>query len=147
MKRKLHHALDWGLSIIGIVTIFGTVMMSHTISLQVHILWTVVGLMLTLAGIWGVAVRFIPNERRFNRLREEGDRMIELIRQLNAAAVARKLGMEDGSRFDETFKEMQLSLHLMAEFAALEDGKDAQESPAVHPVSKEVEKESIAKIA
>jgi hypothetical protein len=118
-------------------------MMSGTINLQMHILWTVVGLMLTLAGVWGVAVKFIPNERRFVRLREEGDRMIELIRQLNAAAVARNQGLEDGQRFERTFKDMQLSLRLIAEFAALEKEQEPQESAAAADAAKE----SVAKVA
>ena len=124
MKRKIHQAIDVALTGIGIAVIISSVMISDTTSLQVQLMWVVLGVLLIEAGVWGIAGKFIPNERRFGRLREEGDRMIKLIRQLNGAALARDQGLEDGSRFQATLNEMHDTVRLMAELASLEDDQD-----------------------
>ena len=133
MKRKIHQALDVAFTGLGIAAIISSVVISDTISLQMQLLWVVLGLLLIEAGVWGIAGKFIPNERRFSRLRDEGDRMISLIRQLNSAAVARDQGAEDGKRFQETLDEMHEAVRLMAELASLEDGQELDAMLAAEP--------------
>lgn len=74
------------------------------------------------AGVWGLSAKLFPSERRFSRLRDEGDRMIELTRELNAAAIAKDTGAEDAKRFQDTLQQMHDSVMKMSELAALEDG-------------------------
>jgi hypothetical protein len=47
-----------------------------------------------------------PNERRYIELRQEGDSIIQRIRQLNAAAVARDQDEDVEDRFQATLDEM-----------------------------------------
>ena len=124
MNRKIRQAIDLTFTGIGIAVIFGAVMISESASLQIKLLWVVLGVLLIEAGVWSIAGKFIPSERRFGRLREEGDRMIALIRQLNGAALARDQGLEDETRFQATLEEMHAAVRLMAELASLEDGRE-----------------------
>jgi len=126
MNRKIHQAIDLTLTGIGIAIIIGSVMISESASLQIKLLWAVLGVLFIEAGVWSIAGKFIPNERRFGRLREEGDRMIALIRQLNGAALARDQGLEDETRFQATLEEMHATVRLMAELASLEDGQELE---------------------
>lgn len=65
------------------------------------------------AGVWGLSSKVFPNGRSYIDLREEGDNIIELIRKLNAAAVAREKGEDDAS-FQVTLDEMHDSVKRMA---------------------------------
>lgn len=127
MQRKIHQSLDTVLIGLGIASIIASVLISDTASIQVQLLLVVVGILLMEAGVWGIARKAISNERQYSRLREEGDHMIELIRKLNGAAVARDQGLEDGTRFRATLEEMHASVRFMAELASHKDGQDADE--------------------
>lgn len=74
------------------------------------------------AGVWGLSSKLFPNERRYSQLRDEGDQMIALIRELNHAAIAKSRGQEDAKRFQATLEKMHESVVKMAELAAKEDG-------------------------
>ena len=127
MHRKIHQSLDTVLIGLGIASIIASVLISDTASIQVQLLLVVVGILLMEAGVWGIARKAISNERQYSRLREEGDHMIELIRKLNGAAVAREQGLEDGTRFRATLEEMHASVRFMAELASHKDGQDLDE--------------------
>lgn len=87
------------------------------------------GVLLMEAGIWGLASRFVPNQRKYTKLRGEGDNMLHLIRELNAAAIAKERGEEDSKRFQETLAAMHDSVIKMSGLANvdkdLEKGKEA----------------------
>ncbi len=71
-----------------------------------------VGLIIALTGfIYGV-YPFLTSERQFPALREEVDGFIELVRQLNAAAISRS-----GSELERVKSEMVASVERMAELA------------------------------
>ncbi|MBT8146896.1 MAG: hypothetical protein KJN90_08580 [Gammaproteobacteria bacterium] len=125
MKRQIRKAIDIALTAVGILIVLAGVFTFSGSYMQVHLLWTVVGLLLIEAGVWGIAVKCLPTERRFSRLREEGDRMISLIRELNSAALAQKQGLEDDSRFNSTLASMHEAVRAMADLASLEDGQAA----------------------
>ena len=72
------------------------------------------------AGVWGLSSKVFPNERRYIDLRAEGDNIIQLIRELNAAAVARDKGIDADERFQATLDEMHDSVKRMAELASRE---------------------------
>lgn len=74
------------------------------------------------AGVWGLSTKVFPNERRYIDLRDEGDSIIQLIRQLNAAAVAREQGADTEDLFQTTLDEMHDSVKRMAELASRESG-------------------------
>ncbi len=79
------------------------------------------GILLMEIGVWGLSSRLIPNERKFKTLREEGDRMIVLIRKLHAAALVKDESDEAAQRFQETLAVMHDSVARMSEIAALRD--------------------------
>ena len=74
------------------------------------------------AGVWGLSSKVFPNERRYTELREEGDVIIQLMRELNAAAVARGQGTDADGRFQATLDEMHDSVKRMGELASRESG-------------------------
>ncbi len=75
-----------------------------------------VGLLIVLAGFLYGAHPFLTSERRFFALREEVDRFIDLVRRLNAAAMASGGGPE----FEQVKAEMLKSVDRMAELAGKE---------------------------
>ena len=77
---------------LGIGIIFIVVLLSDSLTLQVQMPLAVLGVLLMEAGVCGMSNKFLPNERRFAGLREEGDRMLDLMRELCSAAVARDRG-------------------------------------------------------
>ena len=76
-------------------------------------------------GVWGLSSMVFPNERRYIELRQEGDSIIQLIRQLNAAALVRDQGEDAEDRFQAALDEVHGSVHRMAELAARENGPHA----------------------
>lgn len=81
-----------------------------------------VGLLIVLAGFLYGAHPFLTSERRYFALREEVDRFINLVRKLNAAAVAAGGG---GAEFELVKAEMLKSVERMADLAGKE-GEGAQ---------------------
>jgi hypothetical protein len=81
-----------------------------------------VGLLIVLAGFLYGAHPFLTSERRYFALREEVDRFINLVRRLNAAAVA----AGGGSEFELVKAEMMKSVERMADMA----GKESEGSKA-----------------
>ena len=125
VKRKLRRVLEIALPVLGMGVIFGSVLWGSN-SLQLQVLFVLFGILILEAGVWGLASRLLPNERRYLGLRDEGDHFIGLIRDLNAAAVARKKGDEDDGSFQNTLEQMHGSVERMAELA----GEDALETAA-----------------
>jgi hypothetical protein len=142
VNRKLNQLFDLLLTGGGIVVVFAAVLLSRDVSLQYQVLMVVTGMLFFTAGMWGIAARLAPNERRFGALREEGDHMIDLIRQLNRAALARDRGEADDSQFNVVLKEMHDAVRLMAKLASLEDGQELPRSRKV-----EGKEESVARVA
>ncbi len=110
--------------------IFGSVLFGPD-SLQLQVLLVLIGVLILEAGVWGLTSTFLPNERRFLSLREEGDHFLGLIRDLNAAAIARGEGEEDDKRFRETRARMHTSVERMAELAGQDDVAIAAEAEAL----------------
>ncbi|MEQ8312974.1 MAG: hypothetical protein RL839_14280 [Gammaproteobacteria bacterium] len=121
MNRKLKRQLDIGLTALGIGIIFSAVILGASLEIEAQLPLALLGVLLMEAGVWGLSTKLFPNERRYSSLRSEGDRMIELIRELNHAAISQSTGQEDAKRFQATLQEMHDSVVKMSELAAKED--------------------------
>lgn len=123
MNRKIRRNIDIMLTGLGIAFIFTAVLLGTTLSVRVQMPMALVGVLLMEAGVWGLSSKFFPSDRRFSRLRVEGNRMLDLVRELNSTAIAKDTGQEDAKRFQATLEEMHNSVIKMSELAGVEDGK------------------------
>jgi len=121
LRRNIRRSIDMMLTLAGILVIFGSVFFANTIGVQALFLLVLFGVLIMEIGVWGLSSRLLPSERKFSRLREEGDNMITLIRELNASAIAKDRGEEDAKRFQQTLASMHDSVVRMAELAAHQD--------------------------
>lgn len=117
MKRNIRRSFEMIGTLIGILVIFGSVLFANDIGVQLQFMMVLLGVLIMEIGVWGLSSRLLPNDRKFKGLREEGDRMIELIRELNSAAIAKDLGRENAERFHRTLEEMHGSVVRMSEIA------------------------------
>lgn len=136
MKRNIRRNIDAGLTGVGIAVVFSSIILGTSLDIRAQMPIALLGVLFMEAGIWGLASRFVPNQRKYTKLRGEGDNMLQLIRELNAAAIAKERGEEDSKRFQETLAAMHESVVKMAGLANVDkdierdvDGeKQAQES-------------------
>ena len=117
MKRKIRRVLEIALPVVGMGIIFLSVLFGASISLQLQVLYVLFGVLILEAGVWGLANKLLPNERRYLGLREEGDHFIGLIRKLNVAAIAKKEGTGDDGRYRDALEQMHASVERMGELA------------------------------
>lgn len=129
MKRNIRRHIDAGLTGVGIAVVFSSIILGTSLDIRAQMPIALLGVLLMEAGIWGLASRFVPNQRKYTKLRGEGDNMLHLIRELNAAAIAKERGEEDSKRFQETLAAMHDSVIKMSGLANvdkdLEKGKEA----------------------
>ncbi len=121
MKRNIKRQFDIGLTGLGIAIIFSAVVLGGSLEIEAQLPLALLGVLLMEAGVWGLSSKLFPNERRYTSLREEGDHMIALIRELNHAAIAKSTGQEDAKRFQATLEKMHDSVVKMSELAAKAD--------------------------
>lgn len=121
MKRNMRRNLEVALTLLGIVVIFGSVLVGTGIGVPLQFLLVLFGVMVMEIGVWGLSSRLLPSTRKFISLRTEGDNMIALIRELNSAAVAKDKGQEGEERFQTTLAEMHASVVRMSELASVEN--------------------------
>ena len=120
MKRKTRRIVETAITATGIGAIFGSILFVPPADIQLHLLLTLLGVLLLEAGVWGLSKKILPSERRYLGLRDEGDRIIELIRELNSAAIDRDRGFASGQHFQETLGEIQVSFTRLAELASVD---------------------------
>ena len=135
MARKHRRIIDTALTGLGIGIIFTVILLSDSLTLQAQMPLAVLGVLLMEAGVWGMSNKFLPNERRFSGLREEGNRMLDLMRELCSAAVARDKGREDDQRFQATKDKMHASVESMAAIASHDS--ESGPLPSVTPSTQE----------
>lgn len=126
MARNIRHSIDVGLTGLGIGVVFTAVLLSATLTIQMQLPIVLAGVFLMEAGVWGLTSKLFPSERRYVDLRKEGDYIILVIWQLNAARVAREKGSDVDGRFQATLDEMHGSVERMAELASRECGLRAR---------------------
>ncbi len=133
MKHNIRRQIDIALTGLGIALIFVAVLLGASLEIQAQLPIALAGVLLMEAGVWGLSGKMLPNQRRFNRLREEGDNLIRLLRELNEAAIAKRRGDDEAvaSRFDPVLDEMHASVNMMAKLAGYEDSElEAAEADA-----------------
>lgn len=118
MRKKIRRSIDMTLTVLGIITIFAAVLMSTTLTVKMQLPVVLFGVLLMEAGVWGLSSKVFVNERHYTKLREEGDNIISLIRELNSSAVARDSGEEDDQRFQATLERMHGSVNRMSGIAS-----------------------------
>lgn len=82
--RRIARISDQALPIVGVVVIFAGVAFLHARWMQICA--ALVGLLLVEAGIWNLASVVGIRERRYQKLRNEVDRFLSLVRSLNGTA-------------------------------------------------------------
>ena len=122
-RRKL---VSTGLPVLGTLVILGAVLLVGDVRAQIVLV--VAGLILVEVGIWKLASPLLPNERRFHALRAEVDRFIDLVRELNEAAVRGRdaAGADESASLERTRAGMHASVERMTHVA----GKTDQELEA-----------------
>jgi hypothetical protein len=121
--RTIRNLISTGIPLFGMVIVFGGVLVVH--DLQTQILVVLVGVLMIEAGVWKLTNPLLPSERRYNALRDEVDRFIGLVRNLNAEAlVARRSDSpSDWARVDSARKAMHESVDHMVTLAGREEGQ------------------------
>ena len=104
------------------VLVFGGVLWVPDSFGRIRLVVVLIGVLVLEAGVWGLAHRILPSTRHYVALREEGNHFIALIRNLNAAALARNEGVENGEEhFQEILSDMHASVERMGEVADKKD--------------------------
>lgn len=123
--RKLRQFLKFLVPAIGMALVIGAVLFGERMVIQLFLV--VAGLLLTEAGMWRLAEPVLPDQREYTALRAETDHFMTLVRQLNATALTRARGDQEGAdfAFDEVRTAMHRSVDRMVKFA----GKTVDEVP------------------
>jgi len=119
LRRHIRRSIDLGLTMLGIGIIFTAILLGGSLNIQTQLVIALLGVLLMEAGVWGLSSKVFPSERRYIDLRAEGDNIIQLIRELNAAAVTRGNDANDDS-FQGILEEMHNSVKRIAEKASRE---------------------------
>lgn len=110
-----------GLTMLGIGIIFTAILLGASLNIQTQLAIALLVVLFMEAGVWGLSSKVFPNERRYIDLRAEDDNIIQLIRELNAAAMMRDSEAK-GDTFQGILEEMHNSVKRMAEKASREAG-------------------------
>jgi len=129
LKKNIRRNIDLALTAVGIAVVFSAIILGTSLNVRAQMPIAIIGVLLMQAGIWGLSAKFIPNQRRYTNLREEGDRMLDLIRELNSAAIAKEIGTEDAKRFQRTLEAMHSSVLKMSELASDEADNASKSAP------------------
>jgi hypothetical protein len=121
-EKNIRRNIDLALTAVGIAVVFSVIILGTSLDVRAQMPIALIGVLLMEARIWGLSSKFIPNQRKYTSLSEEGDRMLDLIRELNSAAIAKEIGTEDAKRFQITLEAMHTSVLKMSELAS--DGVD-----------------------
>jgi hypothetical protein len=111
------------LPFIGVLVVVGAVFWSRELRLQIALV--VCGLLLVELGVWKSAQNILPSERKFDALRFEVEAFIQLVRQLNTAALALKElpSPEHQKTFEDIRDAMQQAVDRMADVAGKTDAE------------------------
>jgi len=132
VKRKIRRVLEIALPVAGMGIIFGAVLFGPE-SLRLQVLMVLLGILTLEAGVWGLASRLLPDERRYISLREEVSHFIVLVPELNAAAVGRQEedgGAEHEKLYRDVLEQMHNSVKRMGELAGQDTKAEKAETSA-----------------
>jgi len=123
--RSLRIILDRSLRILGMVLVVGALLLGRSIYSQLAV--GLVGLICIELGVWQLAHRLLPNDRRFHALRRELDAFVECSRQLNQAALA--IQINDTPEQRVAFDDLRRALHQSVDVIAAVAGKRQEDLP------------------
>jgi hypothetical protein len=129
LKKNIRRNIDLALTAVGIAVVFSVIILGTSLDVRAQMPIALIGVLLMEAPIWGLSSKFIPNQRKYTSLSEEGDRMLDLIRELNSAAIAKEIGTEDAKRFQITLEAMHTSVLKMSELASDEVDNASKSAP------------------
>jgi hypothetical protein len=121
--RTIRKIIEMGLPIVGMVVVFGAILLpTINLNLQIQVVITLVGILMIEAGVWKLTSPFLPSERKYNALRRQVDGFIDLVRQLNNAAVEAESGeqSESSKTVPEVLDTMHASVDRMGTLAGHE---------------------------
>ena len=123
--RTIRRLIEMGLPIVGMVVVFGAILLpTINLNLQIQVVITLVGILMIEAGVWKLTSPFLPSERKFNALRRQVDGFIDLVRQLNNAAVeSREKSDEPSLAVQEVLDSMHASVDKMGTLAGQESSE------------------------
>jgi hypothetical protein len=116
--RVIRKGIDIGLPLLGVAVILAAVLIVRDhLSLQLAIVG--LGMVVLELGVWKAAHRVLPTGRRYLALRAESDQFLQLVRELNRAALAvsRKDSQAHKQAFEEVRDAMRKSVERMAAVA------------------------------
>jgi hypothetical protein len=117
--RTFRKIIEMGLPIVGMVVVFGAILLpTINLNLQIQVVITLVGILMIEAGVWKLTAPFLPSERKYNALRRQVDGFIDLVRQLNNAAV--ESGGEPSEAVQDVLDTMHSSVDRMGTLAGHE---------------------------
>ena len=117
MKRMARRTIEAAVPILGITIILSSVLL-NSVNVQLQVTVLLVGVLILLTGPpWKLTRALLPNERVSLALREEGDRLLELLRVLKQTADERNDGQERGELFRDTVEKMHKLVDRIAELA------------------------------
>jgi hypothetical protein len=119
-------AVSVGISILGAALVFLAIILpqlSGDVGRQVLV--ALLGILLIEAGVWKLAERVLPTQRKYHALRAEVTRFLELTKSLNARALEVKaIGSDEAhAAMQEDLQALHATVDRMAEVAGQEEGK------------------------
>lgn len=129
MVRTVRNVLNILVPLVGMMVVFSSVLWIDDLSLQMMLV--ILGVLMIQSVTWKLTNPFFPSERKFTELRAETDEFVDLVRQLNAAAVmAREVGtMHDWEHYEAVLASMHRSVDRMGALA----GKEVDATPTAAP--------------
>lgn len=127
--RSLRRWLSIGLPVMGMVVVLIAIV--SVVDRQMQLVFVVAGVLLIEAGVWKLANPILPSERRYTELRGEVDHFVDLVREMNAAAVeARQSDSDD--RWDD-YQDLLSTLHESVDRMGQLAGKEVGERETAPP--------------
>lgn len=117
--RTIRKFLSGAVPILGVAVVFSAILFIPPERQQLQIIAVIAGVVLITAGAWKVTNPFLPSERRYTALRDEVDRFLDHVRELNAAAAGTReeISPETKARYDRALGSLHRSVDRMGEVA------------------------------
>ena len=122
-RRKVNRYTPLVTSLVGLALVASSLLFLDNLTMWFTTI--ILGLIALQGGVWYAAHPFLTSERRFLGLRNELDRFVTLVRQLNRAAI----DPEADGNFEAVKAEMLESVERMSRLAGKE-GRPEPRSPA-----------------
>ena len=125
--RTLRQVMDIALPLVGTGIILGVALFKQEIQ---DAAFVVLGVFLIEVGIWKLAHKLLPDQRKYHTLRTQADQFLTLVRQLNTMALRVKENdtPENCQAVEEIRQKMQHMVDRMAAVAGKTDAELAAEA-------------------